>query len=52
MNNTDNSTEVVEEYAHDCAIVREHDDLGEELYHYEGPLGRVQSFHSLSKRVS
>jgi hypothetical protein len=41
--------ETVEEYAHDCRIVREQDDLGEDTYHYEGPLGRVKSFHSVDK---
>lgn len=41
-------SEVVDEYAHDCRIVRE-DENGYEQYHYEGPLGRVQSFERLGK---
>mgnify|MGYP006914285371 CR=1 FL=1 len=41
--------ETIEEYAHSCRIVREQDDLGENTYHYEGPLGRVKSFHSVDK---
>lgn len=41
-------SDVIEEYAHDCRIVRETENSYEE-YHYEGPLGRVQSFESLSK---
>lgn len=45
----DSDPEVIEEYAHDCRIVRERDDFGEDTYHYEGPLGRVKSFHDLSK---
>jgi hypothetical protein len=40
--------EVIEEYAHDCRIVRE-DENGYRQYHYEGPLGRVQTFESLGK---
>jgi hypothetical protein len=39
---------VIEEYAHNCQIVRE--DEGEyERYHYEDPMGRVKSFDSLDK---
>ncbi|MDS0223820.1 hypothetical protein NDI54_21050 [Haloarcula sp. S1AR25-5A] len=39
---------VVEEYAHNCQIVRE--DEGEyERYHYENPMGRVKSFDSLDR---
>lgn len=41
--------DVVEEFAHSCRIVREHVDGGEDWFHYEGPLGRVKSFRSLSK---
>lgn len=42
-------TDIVEEYAHNCRIVREDDDAGEARYHYEGPLGRIKSFYSLDK---
>jgi len=42
------NTEVVEEYSHDCQLVREVEN-GYERYHYEGPLGRVKSFASESK---
>ena len=41
-------TDVVEEYAHDCRIVRE-DENGYTKYHYEGPFGCVQSFEALGK---
>lgn len=40
-------SEIIKEYANECRIVRETDDFGEETYHYEGPLGRFKSFHSL-----
>jgi len=40
--------EVIEEYAHDCRIVRD-DEAGYERYHYEGPFGRVKSFDSVDK---
>lgn len=46
---TDTETEVVEEYAHNCRIVRERIGGNEDRYHYEGPLGRIKSFHSLGK---
>ena len=45
---TDSEREVVEEYAHDCRIVREADG-SEPRYHYESALGRVQSFASGDK---
>lgn len=41
-------SEVIEKYAHDCRIVQE-DENGYQQYHYEGPLGRVQTFESLGK---
>lgn len=41
-------TEAIEEYAHDCRIVREEGN-GYEQYHYEGPLGRVKSFENPRK---
>ena len=47
MMTTEEEPEVVEEYAHSCRIVREETDGWE--YHYEGPLGRVKSFHSLDR---
>lgn len=40
--------EAVEEYAHNCRIVRE-DENGYERYHYEGPLGRIKSFEDPAK---
>jgi hypothetical protein len=40
---------VVEEYQHDCRIVRERIEGEEDRFHYEGPLGRVKSFYSLDK---
>jgi hypothetical protein len=42
-------TDVVEEYEHDCRIVREYIEGEEDRFHYEGPLGRVKSFYSLDK---
>jgi hypothetical protein len=36
-------TETIEEYDHDCKIVREGDGADAQ-WHYEGPLGRVKSF--------
>jgi len=41
-------TEVIEEYAHSCRIVRENEN-GYERYHYEGPMGRVKSFENPDK---
>lgn len=41
-------TEVVEEYAHGCRLVRE-DENGYERYHYEGPMGRIKSFDNPGK---
>lgn len=41
-------TDVVEEYDHDCRIVRETAN-GYEQYHYEGALGRIQSFENPGK---
>lgn len=48
MGANDNPTEVVEEYAHDCRIVREEREH-EDLYHYEGPMGHVKSFRNPDK---
>jgi len=42
-------TETVEEYAHDCRIVREKREDGEDVYHYEGPLGPVKAFRNPDK---
>ena len=42
-------SEVVEEYAHSCQIVREKREDAADLYHYEGPLGRVKSFENPGK---
>lgn len=42
-------TDVVEEYAHNCQIVREERDGAPDLYHYEGPLGRIKSFENPDK---
>ena len=42
-------TETVEEYAHDCRIVREKREDGEDMYHYEGPLGPVKAFRNPDK---
>lgn len=42
-------TDVVEEYAHNCRIVREHIEDDADHYHYESPLGRVKSFRSPEK---
>jgi len=41
-------TDVIEEYAHSCRIVRE-DESGYERYHYEGPMGRIKSFENPDK---
>jgi len=46
---TDTESEVVEEYAHNCRIVCEQISGNGDRYHYEGPLGRVKSFHSLGQ---
>ena len=40
--------EIVEQYSHDCRVVREGGE-GEPTFHYEGPLERVQTFASESK---
>lgn len=45
---TETDTEIVEEYAHDCCIVREKRE-GEDLFHYEGPLGHVKAFENPGK---
>lgn len=42
-------SEVVEEYAHDCQIVREPVEGDADRFHYEGPLDRVKTFRSLDK---
>ncbi|WP_418280813.1 hypothetical protein [Halorubrum sp. DTA98] len=44
-----NDETIVEEYEHDCRIVREHIEGEEDRFHYEGPLGRVKSFYSPEK---
>lgn len=41
--------DVVEEYAHSCRIIREQRGREPDLYHYEGPLGRVKSFENPAK---
>lgn len=38
--------EIVEEYPHSCRIIREKIEAEEDRFHYEGPLGRMQSFYS------
>jgi hypothetical protein len=40
--------DVVEEYPHNCRIVRD-DENGYKRYHYEGPMGRVKSFDNPDK---
>jgi hypothetical protein len=40
--------DVVEEYAHDCRIVRDEEN-GYVQYHYEGPLGRKKTFEHEGK---
>lgn len=42
-------TDVVEEYPHDCRIVREEREGTADLYHYEGPLGHVKAFENPDK---
>lgn len=46
---TEEELEIVEEYLHSCRIVCEESDGYE--YHYEGPLGRIKSFHSLDRAL-
>lgn len=41
--------DVVEEYPHDCRIVRESRGRSEPRYHFEGPMGRIKSFNSEGK---
>jgi len=41
--------EVIEEYPHDCRIVREERGETADLYHYEGPLGDVKVFENPDK---
>lgn len=41
--------ELVDEFDHDCRIVRDRVDGDADRFHYEGPLGRVKSFRSLEK---
>jgi len=43
------NNDVVEEYPHNCRIVRERVEDDADRFHYEGPLGRVKSFYSLDK---
>ena len=42
-------SEIVEEYPHDCRIVLEERERAADLYHYEGPLGRVKTFENSGK---
>lgn len=44
-----NDSEIIRECAHSCRIVCERDDTGENVCHYEGPMGRVKSFYSPDK---
>ena len=46
---TEGNTEIVEEYPHDCRIVREEREGGTDLYHYEGPLGHVKAVENPDK---
>lgn len=46
---TDTEPEVVEEYAHNCRIVREHVEESEDHYYFEGPLGRIKPFENPDK---
>lgn len=45
---TESEPEVVEEYAHGHRIVREKRE-NIDLYHYEGPLGRIKTFENSGK---
>jgi hypothetical protein len=49
---TDADSETVEEYPHNCRIVREHVEGSEDRYHFEGPLGRIKSFENPDKARS
>jgi len=40
---------VLEEYDHDCRIVRKQRESEPDLYHYENPLGRMQTFENPHK---
>lgn len=42
-------TEIVEEYSHSHRIIREPVESGEDLYHCEGPMGRIKTFYSVDK---
>jgi len=46
---TEGDSEIVEEYLHDCRIVREEREGTTDLYHYEGPLGHVKAFENPDK---
>jgi hypothetical protein len=41
-------SEVIEQYAHSCSIVREEEN-GYERYHYRGPMGRMKTFENPDK---
>jgi hypothetical protein len=45
---SDGQQSVLEEYSHDCQLVREVNEK-HQRFHYEGPLGRVKSFESEEK---
>jgi len=42
-------TDIVEEYPHSCCLVREEREETPDLYHHEGPLGRVKTFENPDK---
>jgi len=46
---TDTNPDPIEEYPHNCRIVRERVEGSEDRYHFEGPLGRIKSFESADK---
>lgn len=45
----DPDSETIEEYPHNCRIVREYVEGSEDRYHFEGPLGRIKSFENPDK---
>lgn len=49
MSSDHESDEIVEEYPHDCRIVREERERGADLYHFMGPLGQIKSFENVDK---
>jgi len=46
---SESNSETVEEYPHNCQIVRERVEGSEDRYHFEGPLGRIKSFENPDK---